>query len=383
MNKGRFFFISTIIFCFILTSSLFGENIIGEIVYLEGYVDITRDGELLDWRNVDIGTEINDYDLIETGDDGIAEISLNTPARGGTTVRVSEDTAFYFNVSTIDNKKQTTFEMLTGSLALKVQRLAGNEAVSVKTESAAMGVRGTEFDVTTSSDGAILITCVEGSVFCEDEEGGSSYAKAGSVVQQNPDEGVKAYNISVEDIALYKSFWQKTRDEIFKAGAPVFIKTYGERYLDYLPIFEEAYESLLEQAVTIKQYGKNGADYSLGTLLQKKGEVSPAVFKMRSILMMFEHVFYRLQDLSEHHSLGIGHCNITRRITSTQLFDSFEAEKDQIKRKMGAARHLFKLYVELTRATGDDTGLIDDIFSSGNPLEGGGVPSGDVPTGGF
>ncbi len=381
--KLRTVFMFMLVFNIIFPVFLTGDDVVGEIVYIEGYVDIYRDGELLDWRDVDMGTSIQEYDLVETGDDGIVEIEVNAPVRGGTKVTVSEDTAFYFNVSTVNGKKQTAFEMLTGSLALKVQRLAGNESVAVKTESAAMGVRGTEFDITTSKEGAVLVTCVEGKVLCEDTDGGESYAEKGSIVQQNPDSGVKAYNVSPQDIDLYKSYWQKTRDEIFRSAAPMFIKTYGQRYLEYLPKFEEAYEELLVQAGTLKKYGKNAASYSLGTLLQVKGTVSAAVFRMRSIIMMFEHVFYRLQDLAEPHSAGIGRCNITRRITSTELFSDFESTKAQIKRKMGAVRYLFKLYVDLTRATGDDTGLIDDMFSGGNPMEGSGVPSGNIPSGGY
>ena len=52
---------------------------VGEIVYLEGIVDVKRGGELLDWTTVDIGTPIERYDLIETGDDGFAEIELDSP----------------------------------------------------------------------------------------------------------------------------------------------------------------------------------------------------------------------------------------------------------------------------------------------------------------
>lgn len=46
--------------------------------------------------------------------------------------------------------------MMAGSMAYKVQKLASSDTLDVQTASAAMGVRGTEFQVVYSPEGEFL-----------------------------------------------------------------------------------------------------------------------------------------------------------------------------------------------------------------------------------
>ena len=141
---------------------------VGEVVYVEGDVLLVRNGE--EMENVQIGQDLQNFDLIRTGADGLAELSVSAPAAPRMTLKISPKTQFSLEIAKAGKKQQTTVGLLTGTVALKVSRLAGSQAVTVRTESTAMGVRGTEFTVTSPPSGDILVTCDEGEVVCEDED---------------------------------------------------------------------------------------------------------------------------------------------------------------------------------------------------------------------
>ena len=126
---------------------------VGTMAYVEGEVDVHRNGQTIDWTLVDIGLEIEDYDLVQTGADGTAEVELTSPSTKAMRITVTRNSAFYFDVAQIDGGARTSVEMLGGSIRLKVQKLSGLDAVNVRTPSLVMGVRGTEFSVTTAPDG--------------------------------------------------------------------------------------------------------------------------------------------------------------------------------------------------------------------------------------
>jgi hypothetical protein len=68
---------------FICVLSLSAQGMItGEIVYLEGEVNLSRNGEFLPFHEVDMGTIIEEEDMIRTGPDGYAEVEYPTPRRG-------------------------------------------------------------------------------------------------------------------------------------------------------------------------------------------------------------------------------------------------------------------------------------------------------------
>lgn len=74
----------------------FAKDVSGTISYLEGTVDVYRNGELLDWSMVDIGFTVEMYDLIETGDDGLVSLDLSMPSGSGVSITVQPNTSFYF-----------------------------------------------------------------------------------------------------------------------------------------------------------------------------------------------------------------------------------------------------------------------------------------------
>ncbi|HOV64983.1 MAG TPA: FecR family protein, partial [Spirochaetia bacterium] len=361
--------------------------VVGKIVSLDGTVDVYRNGKVVDWRLVTEKFNIEEYDLIETGEDGLVEVEVSLKSGARATVRMSENTAFYFETSKLQGKDQTNFQMMKGSLALKVAKLSGSESVGVKTESTAMGVRGTEFEVITMPDGAVLVLCSEGRVACTDNRDQEVLAEAGRVVSKNPNESLKGYAVEPEDLPTYREFWTSTRLEIFKSGADVFVKAYAKQYEEYLKRFTANYGEMLKQRAILEKYTAPDSGAPLGTLIQVKTQVSPAMFAMRSVYPLFEQTFYRLTDLERFHRQGYGRVMIRDRYSSDAFFSNFSARETAVKEQLAMTRYMFKLFAALSEMTGG--GLGAEMFMS-NPLApegsipgtgGGGFPSGNIPSG--
>jgi hypothetical protein len=341
---------------------------------MEGAVDIYRDGSKIEAGRVDIGFTVEEFDMVETGPNGFVEMALSSGSGGGAVVQVEPDTSFYFEGIETEDRRETEFSTMAGSMAYKVKKLSGNEAFRVRTESAVMGVRGTLFDVTISPEGSVLITCEEGRVAVTDEEEQAAYySEPGQVVEKLTEQGVETRRVSTSQLETYRSEWEKTRLEVFKRGAPTFIKSYGRRYMRYLPKFEEAYNDLEEHRETLERF-EDGEAGSLGTAFRAKSQVSPAVVRMRSILPMFEHVFFRLQTLERYHSEGIGHGMIDSKTSSERFFRNYRRESDRVKRQLSESYYLLRLYQKLHQAAGGGPSLLDDPFGEGEGFGGGGMP---------
>ena len=99
------------------------DNTKAVILYMEGSVDITRNGVYLNYSDVDIGTVIEIYDMIKTGEDGYIELEVKTPVSPAVTLKIYEDTHFYFDTKQVHGNTKTSFQLLSGSMGLKVQKL--------------------------------------------------------------------------------------------------------------------------------------------------------------------------------------------------------------------------------------------------------------------
>lgn len=380
----------TIFFLILILSAVFAgfaQNIIGSITWIDGTVDVYRDGEPLDWWDVDIGLEIEDYDLVETGPDSYVEVEVETPGNSGTVVKMSGNSAFYFEKSAVSGGSRTTFQLLAGSLSLKVAKLTGSNSIDVKTESAIMGVRGTEFEISIAPESSVLVICVEGKVEVGQDEGEyKANAEPGTVVRKDYDANVRGYQVGVEDAGLYKTFWVSAREQVFKSGAKSFIRHYAGLYNTMLPKFLLAFEKLKTVRAALEKYGTM-EDGSLGIMIKAKKEVSGPIFEIRSIFPMFEHIFYSIQTLERYHDMGVGLGMIDDTLTSTAFFSGFASKKNSLKRQLAETRKMFKLFLNIDQVTsggGIGSDIMNDLFDGGNPFnEGGGVPQGDIPKSDF
>ena len=390
MKNRNLLTVFLVVVLLLISTAAFAAGPIGQIVYIEGIVDLQRDGEILELWDSDIGFEIFNYDMIETGYDGFVEIEVTSHNTRGTLIKVDSDTAFYFDSARIGGASKTNVTMMSGSLAFKVQKLTGNEEVNVRTESAVMGVRGTEFNVQRAPEGSVLVTCVEGKVACEDDRKMERFAMPGSVVEKRSGSSLSRVDIDVGDENLYGAYWSGKREEIFRSGAETFVKGYSAQYNNYLPRFLEAYDNLLAVKSQLETYGleenQGGGGFS-SKMITVKAETSDEMIMMRSILPLFEHSFYAVQVLERYHQQGIGRTMIERNYSSDEFFDDFSRRKLEIKNKLADVRYCIKLFMNISRASTpgglDSPSFFDDMMTGPNPMGAGSMPQSNMPGSSF
>jgi len=384
LTAGRIFILLS---AFLLSAGIAAaETPVGRIAYLEGIVDVHRDGEIIELFDSDVGMELLNQDLIETGGDGVLTVEITAFRNSGTTITVSENTAFYFDVTrSMGGDVKTEMPMLAGSLAFKVQKLSGSEELNVRTSTAVMGVRGTEFEVVSAPEGSVLVVCVEGRVACQDDQRGQQTAQAGRVVEKRSGENIRRIDVDPGDERLYRDFWEGQREQVFKAGAATFIKAYSQQYQTLLPQFSEAYQKVLSHRDTLLRYGRTLPAAGVNAdLMMIYNELSRDLIPSRGIFVMFEQVFYSVKVLQRYHSQGIGQTRINPSLTSQEFFNNFNSYQSVLTDQLANMHYFYKLFANIAGSASPAGEILGDVFSSGNnPLGGGNVPTGNVPSGGF
>jgi hypothetical protein len=323
---------------------VFAAKVVGEINYVSGEVSIIRNGKTLDAKQVKIGGPVEDFDLVRTGAKGLVELTVRTPSKEAIQLKVQSNTAFAIEMGKISkDKDQATFRMMSGTLALKVDKLSGSE-VQVKTKSAAMGVRGTDFEVTTAPTEDLLVTCVEGEVMCTDANGDEESVKPGNVIELIADEG-GFHNLPVTkaELAAYRQNWFVKRIEVFKAVAPKVVKGLSATFNLSYQALVKSYEALKRSGKIIDKWMKEdreGKYASRAELLREKKAIIGAIFKIKISLFAFEHVYYRLLELEYYVNQGYG----ANDPEVKQFFAELARKKQNIEMMMAEITYVFKLY---------------------------------------
>ena len=240
--------------------------------------------------------------------------------------------------------------MMAGSIGFSVKKLTGSQEFFVRTESVALGVRGTKFEIGTSPAGDILVTCDEGSVVCYDpEEDRAIIAEPGTIVEKRPDELFRAVPIAVSSLEAFKQEWIAERISAFKANALKVIRNYAVRYDVLNKSFNEEYEALMTQGDILNKWyqeDKAGETGSRIETMQEKKEIINHLFRIRGVLFIFERVYFRLWELYAYFQEGYGRGEITPGVTTDAFFKTFAAERADLSKKMGRIRYIIKLYAK-------------------------------------
>jgi len=148
----------------------------GEVVYVEGTVDLRNSYGDLDYA--DIGMPVETGDTILTGLDGYAEMEMED----GSTVKVYEDSIFTLSSIERSGKQANSFQCVLGSVQYKFTQAMKENEPSISTPSTVCGLRGTEFTVVAGLDGSALYVVDDGSV---------AVTAQGEEVQLGAQEGVR------------------------------------------------------------------------------------------------------------------------------------------------------------------------------------------------
>lgn len=315
---------------------------VGFLVHFEGSVEVVSDGERVTADSLFIGAIIQDYDVIITGPEGTAEVELSVGPQG-TILRVAPDSSCYVSSAVEPSGSRTEVRMLAGRAGFSVTPGRESQRFSVRTNTAVLGVRGTEFDVLNSPDEATLVGIREGSVAVE---GGGTEVTAGqgSIVETVTGRAPQRASVPGGEYERYYQRWQEIRMEIFRSGASTFVRAYAQRFQDLEPDFQDAYQSLMEQAPALEQ-ALNQEGTAAGDV-QLRMQLGPAVVKARSVLPMFEMTVYRLRELQRYHARGIGRTQIGRE-PSTAFFRTFDQRERALLIQLSEMRTVLRDYARL------------------------------------
>ncbi|MCG8478783.1 MAG: FecR family protein [Spirochaetales bacterium] len=350
----------------VISTVAMGAQELGRITYIEGDVELVRDGEQRDAFEIQIGEPIFEFDVIQTGFDGYIEVEVAEPARG--TIRVRENSAYYVERSSTPRGVTVQLNVLSGGVEIDADAVSEGTTLQVRTRSAVLGVRGTRFDVLTAPDEATLLGVREGTVVLV--AGGEEItAEAGAAVEALPDGRTQAQVVPGGDFQRYYARWTETRLQAFRSGASTFIRAYTRRYEDTKPTFLDAYERLVAYRERLREAEAQGGG-PLGDQMRLRAEIGPALIAMRSIFPLFEDTVYRLRELGRFHDQGIGHTQIDGN-DSERFFREFAAEEREVTSRLAEVRSIFRMYraIEARGLAGFPEGLENPFDDTGTILD--------------
>ncbi len=359
-----------IIFLFLLFTSSFlfsSEFTKGKIIYYDGEIEIQRNNKILETDDIGIGFEIEEYDLIATGADGYAEIQVDSSVSDRVLIKIENNSSFYFQIKKQDEKTNFIMRLLSGNIFIKVNKMFSNSSMNVLSRSATLGVRGTEFFVTTSPEGSLLVTCPEGSVSCRSTLGEELIAGDGKIVEFLHGQQLKSRPVSDELLNDFRFEWMVERERVFRSMSFSIIKPVAIQYEELYKRFDEAYNDLKKNGKIFKKYADGKTKIPSSEIMKDKIIVSPAVIKMRGVFYIFEEYFYRVEELDRYNSQAPVKGKIRKGYSISDFMKDYEKDSKDTKKMIVFARYALKSFSAMgTPLPGGNTAL-EDAFSS-NPF---------------
>jgi hypothetical protein len=317
---------------------------LGELVFAEGSVAIHRAGAAVE--PADIGSVVRAYDVLVTGPASRAEVDLGAGSAGGASVKLAENTAFYFDTKELgEQQRKTVLQLLSGSLAIKVDKLA-NGSFQVGTDQAVLGVRGTVFIVDTIPDGSLLVTCETGAVAVT-EGGSTTTAKPGAAVEMPSSGAPRTVTIEPADLGAWRNGWRADAYASFATKALSYTSSYAAALDSGKPGFDAAYAKLKAQTPALDAWRTAraaGKQPRFTDWIAEKKAVSAALFDCLKALFALERPYYRLVELKTLHKAGTGVGSLKDGRSSAQYFDAFESSNASLELGMARVREALMLF---------------------------------------
>ncbi len=334
---------------------------VGDTSYLEGTVAVQRDGQDLDSSEVQTGLEIENYDMVKTAADGLAEVSITTPKSAGATIKVSPRTQFSFQLNSAGSRQQSFVGLMSGTVALTVAKLTATQDLMVQTESAVMGVRGTEFTVTAPPTGDVLVTCKSGDVVITDEKGSEFHATPGTAVEKRFGEPLGTL-VVMGDVEAFRKGWEDARLAFLKDHALEVMQREARRYDALADEFDAEYAALQEKKEILAKWRaeeRKGIEASLDEVEKEKAEIRDLLADLRETQYLLERVHYRLAALKDLHDQGLGDGDIRKGLTVKEFFERFEKDRAALELRLADVRYVTKLFAH--RNKGLDFTVVSDL----------------------
>jgi len=325
----------------------FADDTVGSITYLEGTVSMVRDGA--DVQDVAIGQDLQPFDMVKTGDDGQAELAITAPQLPRMTIKVSADTQFSIEVATTDGKLESTVGILGGQIALKVARLLPSQSVRVKTDYAVMGVRGTDFTVTSPETGDVLVTCDEGEVAVTDNQGKDLTAIPGTVVEKRPGEVYRTVPVAASALEQFRARWRDERAQFLRGNALRIIRANARQYAQLSRDFNAAQAELRRSKSVLDKWAfedRAGRVGSAAEVLRERRAIGALLVRLRRLAFQLERVAFRLERLQALHDRGIGVGTLDGGVTTRVFLAQIARERRDMARKLAFTRYVTKQFLK-------------------------------------
>ncbi len=317
---------------------------LGEIVFAEGTVTVHRAGGSP--QKADIGTVVNAYDVLITGPKSRAEVDLGAGSAGGASVKLAENTAFYFDTKELsDAQRKTVLQLLSGAVAIKVDKLA-NGSFKVGTDQAVLGVRGTVFIVDTVPDGSLLVTCESGAVAVS-ADGATTTAKPGAAVEKTESGALDTVAVEPAQLGAYRGTWRADAYASFATHALAYTSAYATALDAGTPAFSAALVKLRGQKATLDAWRSAkaaGNEPRFTDWIAEKKAVSGVLFDCLKSLFALERPYYRLAELKTLHDAGTGVGTLKDGRSSAVYFKAFDTSTKNLATGMAQVREALLLF---------------------------------------
>lgn len=320
---------------------------VGSVSYAEGTVSMVRDGSDID--TVAIGDALVNFDLVKTGADGKAELSIKAPQLPAMTIKVSSNTQFSLEVATVNGQLESTVGIIGGQVALKVAGLLPSQAVRVKTDAAAMGVRGTDFTVTAPESGDVLVTCDEGEVSVTDDQGSDLTAIPGTVVEKIPGESYRTVPVVATGLEDFRTQWRDQRAQFVQDNALRLIRANARLYSTLSREFMAAHRELSRNQNIMRKWAfedRAGRIGSSAEVNRERRTIGGLLVRLRSTAFRLERVAFRLERLQALHDSGVGVGTLEDGMTTKVFYAQIARERQNIRQKLALTRFLTKQYLK-------------------------------------
>jgi hypothetical protein len=321
----------------------------GVVQYVEGKVTHSRDGK--DLGALDIGDDLVSGDLLVTAQDGRLVIELDKACGMQGTLSVNPSSSLYLNLDLVKGEKRTTIDLLTGSVGAKVKKIAGSPSMQVQTATAIAGVRGTEFEVATSVNDAVLVTCSEGEVALDDGSGGALPVTAGKALEKRGSDRPRYLDADPAAIREFRSRWLTEEIAAFKGNPLKALTVFEKRYSDLSAAFKKAFDPFERSAVLRKWIDEDRAGIKPRALdprvMREKKDLFAPMRDLKRTLFQFERVYFRIDQLYDLvKGTDIEAKELRPGLTVGAFFQRFEAEKAALAGRLGLFHYAQRLFAQ-------------------------------------
>lgn len=302
MNQKQIRIIALLCTLLVATGLYAADDIIGQLAYVQGPVEIVRNGKILSGKTVSFGYKIHNFDQIRAGKAAMAEIQIDAKTGVPGVLKISPNSIVKMDITSMKKNQKGGIDLLAGSIDLKVQKMTTGNSLDVRTSTAVMGVRGTTFSVTVSPAGDNLLATDEGRVACLTSDGSEYFSEPGLIVEGSYDGAWNNDEIPARDLAEFRNSWYKSKVEAFRADPERALKQMAVRYVKFRKDFKAAYLELQKSRDVLKRWQEQEMKGSTGSTMENmkdKKALAGAMFAGRKALFMLEPAYLRLQQLEE------------------------------------------------------------------------------------